>query len=164
MTQDEFLELLSRFAERPMPALTGRHVYLWHGGVDRLTGALPCSAVRMLDLHALAATLSQTPRSVDAARRLLLQAIRAQLADVLSSDRQQVIVVAGCDLIGRYGVPLGPFFEVVSERTAVVLTIPSEETHFQPTEPLPDYVSLLPHAPFDYLRAALGEGVVINTD
>jgi len=164
MTQDEFLDLLSRFTERPMPALTGRHVYLWHGGVDRLTGALPGSAVRILDLHALAATLSQSPRSVDAAHRLLLQAIRAQLADVLSPDRQQVIVVTGCDLLSRYGVRPSPFFEVVSERTAVVLTIPPEETHFQPIESLPDYVSLLPHAPFDYLRVALGEGAVINTD
>ena len=164
MTQDEFLDLLSRFAERPMPALTGRHVYLWHGGVDRLTGALPGSAVRMLDLHALAATLSRSPRSVDAARRLLLQTIRAQLADLLSSDRQQVIVLTGCDLLSRYRVPLGPFFEVASERTAVILTISPEETRFHPTEPLPDYVSLLPHAPFDYLRAVAGERAVINTD
>ena len=73
-------------------------------------------------------------------------------------------MVTGCDLLSRYGVGLNPFFEVVSERTAVVLTIPPEETLFQPAEPLPDYVSLLPHVPFDYLRAALGERVVINTD
>lgn len=163
MTSDEFLDLLSRFAERPMPALVGRHVYLWHGSVDYLTAALSGSIVRTLDLHTLAATLSQSPRSIDAARRLLLQALRLHFADWRTPNHQQVLVVTGCDLLSRYRVPLGPFFEIASEHTAVVLTIPPLETHFQPAEPLPDYVLLDSHAPFDYLREALGEGAVINT-
>ena len=163
MNQEEFLGLLSRFAERPMPALAGRHVYLWHGDLDALTGTLPGKVSGILDLHALAAPLPRAPRSIDGARRVLLQTVRSQLADLLPSDRQHVLVVAGCDLLSRYRVPLGSFFEIASERTAVVLTVPPAETHFQPTEPLPEYVSLNPHAPLDYLRTALGEGALIDT-
>jgi hypothetical protein len=163
MNQGEFLALLSRFAERPMPALAGRHVYLWHGPVDLLRRTLPGHTLQPLDLHALAAGLSQAPRSVDGARRLLLRAIRPRLAGLLPPDRQQVVVVTGCDLLSRYRVPLGPFFEIASERTAVVFVVPPEETRFQPAEPLPEYVSLNSHAPLDYLRGALGEGASIAT-
>jgi hypothetical protein len=163
VNQEEFLDLLCRFAERPMPALGGRHVYLWHGDVDPLGRALPGHTVRTLDLHALAASLSQAPSSMDGARRMLLRTIRPQIADLLSSDRQQVLVVTGCDLLRRYRVPLGSFFEIASEHTAVVFAVSPAETYFQPTEPLPEYVSLNPHAPLDYLRGALGEGAVIAT-
>ncbi len=163
MNQEEFLDLLRRFAERPMPALGGRHVYLWHGDVAFLRRALPGHTVRVLDLHALAASLSQSPGSIDGARRVLLRAIRSQIADLPSSDHQQVLVVTGCDLLSRYRVPLGSFFEIVSECTAVVFAVSPAETYFQLTEPLPEYVSLNPHAPLDYLRGALGEGAVIAT-
>jgi len=98
---------------------------------------------------------------MDGARRVLLRAIRLQIADLLSSDRQQVLVVIGCDLLSRYRVALGSFFEIASEHTAVVFAVSPAETDFQPTEPLPEYVSLNPHAPLDYLRTALGEGNVI---
>ena len=163
MNQEEFLDLLRRFAERPMPALEGRHVYLWHGDVALLRRALPGHTVRTLDLHALAANLPQSPSSMDGARRVLLRAIRLQIVDLLSSDRQQVLVVTGCDLLSRYRVPLGSFFEIASERTAVVFAVSPDETYFQLTEPLPEYVSLNPRAPLDYLRGALGEGAVITT-
>jgi hypothetical protein len=162
MNQEEFLDMLSRFAGRPMPALPGRHVYLWHGEVDPLRRALPGHTVRTLDLCALAASLSQAPSSMDGARRLLLRAIRPQVADLLSSDRQQVLVVTGCDLLSRYRMPLGSFFEIASERVAVVFAVSPADTDFLPTEPLPEYVSLNPHAPFDYLRGALGERAVIE--
>jgi hypothetical protein len=163
MNQEEFLDLLSRFAERPMPALSGRHVYLWHGDIDPLRRALPGHTIRTLDLYALAASLSQAPRSMDGARRLLLQALRSQILELPAADRQQVLIVTGCDLLSRYRVPLTSFFEIASERMAVVLTVPSAETSFRPAEPLPEYVSLNPHAPLDYLRGALGEGVIIAT-
>lgn len=161
MNQEEFLDLLSRFVERPMPALRGRHVYLWQGDAGPLRSALPGHTVRTLDLHALAAGLSQAPGSMDGARRVLRRAIRSQVADLLSSDRQQVLVVTGCDLLSRYRAPLGSFFEIASECTAVVFAVSPAETHFQLAEPLPEYVSLNPRAPLDYLRGALGEGAVI---
>jgi hypothetical protein len=163
MNQGEFLDLLHRFAERPVPALGERHVYLWHGDVAPLRRALPDHTLRTLDLHTLAATLSRSPSSLDGARRVLLQAIRSQIADLHSSDRQQILVVTGCDLLSRYRVPLGSFFEIASERTVVIFAIPPDETYLQFTEPLPEYVSLNPRAPFDYLRGALGERAVIAT-
>jgi hypothetical protein len=163
MNQDEFLDLLRRFAERPMPALEGRHVYVWHGNMAHLRKALPGPTVQPLDLHTLAAGLSQAPTSMDGARRVLLRAIRSQIADLLSSDHQQVLVVTGCDLLSRYRVPLVSFFEIASERTAVVFAVSLDETCFQLAEPLPEYVSLNARAPLDYLRGAVGEGAVVAT-
>jgi len=163
MTRDEFLDLLSRFAKRPLPALAGRHLYLWHGSVEHLTAVLSGNVVRTLDLHVLAATLSRAPRSTDAVRRLLRDTLRSQLANLTTSHRQQVIVVTGCDLLSRYRVPLGPFFEIASEHVMVVLVVSPAETRFRPAEPIPDYVLLDPDAPFDYLRTAVGKGAVINT-
>jgi hypothetical protein len=163
MNQEEFLDLLSRFVDRPIPALAGRHVYLWHGNLDPLTNALPGKVRRILDLHALAATQPKAPRSIDGARRVLLQAVRWQIADLLTSDRQHVLVVTGCDVLSRYRVPVGSFFEIASEHTAVVLTLPPAETRFQPSAPLPEYVSWNPHAPLDYLCKALDKGAVIDT-
>ena len=163
MNQVEFLDLLSRFAERPMPALSGRHVYLWQGYLDPLSRALPGNVSRGLDLHALASSLPQVPRSIDAARRVLLQAIRSQTSYLLPPDRQQVLAVTGCDLLSRYRVPLGSFFEIASEHKAVVLILPPVETHFQPSAPLPEYVSWNPRAPLDYVCHALDKGAVIDT-
>ena len=124
---------------------------------------MPGGVVRTLDLHTLAAGLPSAPRSIDAVRRLLRGALRSHLASLGTLSRQQVLAVTGCDLLSRYQMPLGPFFEIASERLMVVLVISPEETRFRPNEPLPDYVSLDSHAPFNYLRHALGEGAVINT-
>lgn len=164
MRPAEFLDLLVRFAERPAPAPAGRrHAYLWHGEVDRLTVALRGSAVRRLDLHALAAALPQAPRAVDAARRVLLQALRSELAGLTAPERQAILVVTGCDLLSRYNVALTPFFEIASDRTAVVFAISPAETQFQPNTPLPEYVSLDPRAPFNHVHSILGEGMVVDS-
>jgi len=163
MKEEAFLNLLSHFAERPVPAITGRHVYLWHGNVDRLFSFLPGAVKRTLDLHSLAASLSQAPRSIDGARSLIQQAIASELASLGSREDQKVLVVTGCDLLSRYRVSLRPFFEVASEHTAVVLAVLPAETRFRSSEPLPDYVSLNPHAPFDYLCAAVGQEAVVDT-
>ena len=71
--------------------------------------------------------------------------------------------MTGCDLLSRYRVPLGSFFEIASEHTAVVLILPPVETSFQPSTPLPDYVSWNPRAPLDYLCHALDKDAVIDT-
>ena len=163
MNQAEFLDMLSRFAERPMPSLTGRHVYLWHGPLDPLTKALPGHVSRSLDLHGLAAALPQAPHSIDGARRLLQQSIRDRLTDLTSEEHQQVLIVTGCDLLSRYRVPMGSFFEIASELTAVVLTLTPAETRFRPSVPLPEFVSWKPSAPLDYLCKALDKGAVIDT-
>ncbi|NLF03149.1 MAG: hypothetical protein GX601_19470 [Anaerolineales bacterium] len=164
MTAEDFLRLLSRFAERPVPATGGRHVYLWHGDLDRLEAALPGGVLQLIDLHVLAAALTQAPRSTDAVRRLLLQSLRAHLTNMLSGEGQQVVVVTGCDLLSRYLVPLTPFFEAASDRTAVVFVVSPEETHFGRPTALPDYVSIVPQTPFDYLRSMARGPIVVNAD
>ena len=83
MNQEEFLDLLRRFAERPMPALAGRHVYLWHGDVDPLRRALPGHTLRTLDLYALAASLSKA-KMLDQFHRLLFE-----VAVTSSSERMR---------------------------------------------------------------------------
>lgn len=164
MNQAAFLDLLIRFSERPLPAVSGRHVYLWHGDEEALIRLLPAGAVERLDLHALAANLTQAPRAVDAARRLLVGAIRSWLHEELSWDQQQILMVSGCDLLSRYGVPLGTLFEVSSESTAVVLAVHPDDTGFRPAHPLPDYISLNPRAPLEYLQGTLGEGAIISAE
>lgn len=157
MTAGEFLDLLSRFAQHPLPAVSGRHVYVWHGEPSRLTSAVPAEARRSLDLHALAGTLPRAPYAVDEARQLLRRAVQQQLDELRDPEQQQIVVVTGSDLLSRYRVPLAPFFAAASERLLVVLVVPSIETSFEPTSPLPDYVSLNPRAPLDYLQTALDQ-------
>ena len=165
MTAEEFLGLVGRFAGRPMPAVHGRHVYLWHGDMDRLVNAAPADVCRALDLHSLAATLLKAPRALDEARQLLRRAIQQQLDAWRHAPHQQVIVVTGCDLLCRYQVALAPFFAAASECVMVVMVVSSAETAFQPAEPLPEYVALNPRAALDYLRAALDQPeAVINPD
>ena len=162
MNSDAFFTLLSHFAERPLPARVGRHVYLWLGSTESLKHTIPSHVLRVLDLHQLAAGLSGAPRSVDAARRLINRALRSQLDDLISLCRQQVLVVTGCDVLSRYQAPLIPFFEIASEHVMVVFTVRPAETHAQPIDPLPDYVSWNPGAPLEFMRSAISKEAVIS--
>jgi hypothetical protein len=162
MTKAEFFKLISRFAQAPLPAVSGRHVYLWHGSLEVLKRNIPTETSVSVDLHHLAAMLPRTPRAHDEARRLLSQAIQTTLTEQLKFDHQQIFVVTGCDLLSRYEVPLNPFFEIASERHLVVLVVLLVETNFQPSHPLPSYVTLDPSAPFNYLQAMVGAVATIS--
>jgi hypothetical protein len=161
MNQDEYLDLLSRFSGRALPAQVGRHVYLWQGSTSSLLARVPGSVSRVLDLHQLAAGLARAPRSIDAARPLLNRAIRSQLDDLISPRGQQVIAVTGCDLLSRYRVRLALFFEKATEQVMIVFVVPANESHFQPSVPLPGYVALNPQAPLEYLSSVLDKRAVI---
>ena len=162
MTKDELLTLIARFSQRPLPALGGRHVYLWHGTLESLKGAIPAQVLTLLDLHRLAAALPRAPRASDEARRLLSRAIEEELDERLAPDSQQILVIAGCDLLCRYQVSINSFFQIASEKQIVILVVSPAETRFQPSSPLPDYVTLDASAPFDYLLAAVGPEATIN--
>lgn len=162
MTKNELLDLISRFSQRPVPALGGRHVYLWHGAWEALRSLIPAQVLTHLDLHRLAATLERAPRARDEAGRLLRRAVEREISGQLASDRQHILAVTGCDLLSRYQVSIKPFFQIASERQMVILVVSPVETHFQPADPLPDYVTLDTSAPFDYLRTAVGSEVTIN--
>jgi hypothetical protein len=163
MTHDEFTDLLARFVQRPVPAVTGRHVYLWHGEAVALRSLLPSGLAVWLDLFVLAASLSRTPFAADEARRVLHSAIRDWLRkEAPAPGIQQVVVVTGNSLLMRYRVPLDAFFQASSESRLFVFAVSPQEATFQPCYPLPAYVVLHPAATFDYLKANLGEGCVIG--
>lgn len=162
MTKIELFNLISRFIQRPLPAVNGRHVYLWHGSPEELKRKVPAEALVLIDLHHLAATLSRAPRRRDEARRLLGQAIQTILTEKLTFDHQQIFVVTGCDLLSRYEVPLSPFFELTSERHMFIFIVPLAETNFQPSLPLPSYVMLDPTKPFKDLQAMVGGAATIS--
>lgn len=162
MTKDEFFKLISRFAQTPLPAVNGRHVYLWHGSLEGLKRNIPTETLGSVDLHHLAAMLPRAPRARDEARRLLDQAIQTTLTEQLKFDHQQIFVVTGCDLLPRYEVPLNSFFEIASETHLVILVVSLIETNFQPSHPLPSYVTLDPTIPFNYLQAMMGATATIG--
>ncbi len=163
MTKTEFFELISRFAQRAVPALSGRHIYLWHGPPATLSAAMPAGLrVSAIDLHQLAVSLPRAPRARSEANRLLRQTIEKELADNCVPNSQQIFLVTGCDLLSRYEVPLSPFFQLASEKRMFIFVAPSSETTFQSTSPLPAYVDLKAAAPFEYLQAAVGPAATIN--
>ncbi len=162
MTKAELLDLIARFSREPVPALVGRHVYLWHGTWKDLERIIAAETVVHLDLHELAATLERTPRAEREARRLLRRSLQKALISQFAPGRQQVFVVTGCDFLSRYQVSSTPFFEIASESQMVILTLSPDESGFQPAGPLPDYVSLDATAPLAYLRNAVGSASVVN--
>jgi hypothetical protein len=165
MTQTEFLNLVSRFANRPLPALNGRHIYLWHGQLNRLEAAIPPGlSTTRINLHHLVSTLPRTPRAHDEARRLLARTIQQNLPERLISNNQQIYIITGCDLLSRYQLSLQSFFQLASETQMVILVVPLSETQFQPVVPLPGYVELDAAAPFEYLQTALGSRATITMD
>jgi len=163
VTYDEFANLLSRFAQRPIPAVQGRHVYLWHGELAALRTLLPPGLAVDLDLYALAKELQRTPFSTDEARRVLQTAIANWLRQYLPAPgKQQAVVVTGNSLLRRYRVPLSEFFQATSESRLFVFAVSPRETAFQPPQPLPGYILLQPSSTFDYLKTNLGERFVIG--
>jgi len=157
VSESEFVSLIVRFAESPFPAVSRRHVYLWHGDLGRLLAAIPAVARRRLDLHALAGTLPRAPYALDEARQLLRRAVQQQLDELREPGRQQILVVTGTDLLSRYRVPLAPFLAAASEHLLVILVVSASETAFESSLSLPDYVSLNTGAPLEYLLGALDQ-------
>lgn len=161
MTKAEFADLLARMVKRPVLAVNGRHVYLWHGWLSSLQGILPAGLDVQLDLYALASGMERTPHGDEAARRMLQAVVAQWLSEHAVSGRQQVVTVSGCSLLMRYNVPLVPFFQVASEGRAIVFVVSPQDA---PTDlrRLPHYVSVRSSATLDYLRAALPDQAVIG--
>ncbi len=166
MTKAELLDLISRFSNRPVPALTsGRHVYLWHGQLEVLFKAIPNEvSVSRVDLHRLAIDLPRTPRATTEARKLLRHTIQKTLNTQLTANGQQIFVVTGCDLLSRYQVSLNPFFELASEKRMIIFVVVSAETRFQPPPSLPSYVELNTSVPFEYLQTTVGSVATISVE
>jgi hypothetical protein len=163
MNSMEFAALLAQLAERPVPPLIGRHVYLWHGDLADLRGLTPVGLAIELDLYTLAAALSRTPFALDEARRLLQASIASWLREQAPAPGvPQVVMVTGNSLLQRYRVPLDAFFRASTETRLIIFVVSRRETDFRPVRPLPAYVELEPNASFEYLRTKLGDYAVIG--
>jgi hypothetical protein len=163
MLKEEFLLLLTHFAQRPVPALHGRHVYLWHGEPAELQAALSSQSAVELDLHTLVTELARQPTAQAEARRVLQAAIATKLRTLTAANQQQqVIVIRGGGLLARYRAPLDLFFQTAGDACLIVFVIPPAETTFQPARPLPGYVRLAAAATLVYLAAQVGEQAVIG--
>jgi hypothetical protein len=162
MNTTEFASLLGQLAERPVPPLADRHVYLWHGELAELRGLMPAGLSSELDLYALAATLPKMPFALDEARRLLQASIAAWLREHAPAAGHQIVVVTGSSLLQRYRVPLDAFFQSSSETRLIVFVVSRRESGHRPARPMPDYVDFEPSATFEYLRAKLGDHALIG--
>jgi hypothetical protein len=163
MHTDQFADLLASFAQRPVPPLAGRHVYVWHGELAALKTSVPAGLAVELDFDALAAGLSRTPYAIDEARRVLHAAVQAWLRDHAPAPGQrQVVAVTGCSLLERYRLPLDAFFQASGDARMIVFVVTPAETTFSPRRPLPPYVVVQPAATLDFLRATVGEPAVVG--
>ena len=162
MNKNELFSLIQQFAERPIPSTEGRHVYLWHGDFETLRKRIPQSILNLQDLHQIVVELSRTPNSQDEAARLLRKVIQNNLYQFGQTYQQQITLILGCDLLSRYKVRLTDFFALASETQMFIFVVRPEETHFRPTSPLPDYISLNPSSTLNYLRGAIGETTTID--
>jgi len=163
MTPDDLRGTFERLARGPTAATqTGRHLYLWHGDPAALEGLVPPVLLQRFDLYALAKRLPRTPYAVGEARRVLRAQIERELRDQAAHAPRQVLIVNGCTLLARYGIPLQPFYSFVGDSRAVVLVAARAETEFVPPAPLPDFVRLAPAATFAALSRAVGEKNVVR--
>jgi hypothetical protein len=163
MTPDDLRHTFEQLARGPAAATrTPRHLYLWHGDLSALERLVPPALLQRLDLYALAARLPRTPYAVAEARRLLRAEIERELHDQAVRALRQALVVNGCSLLARYGVPLQPFYSFVGDSRAIVLVVSREETEFAPPAGLPDFVRLVPVATFAALGRAVGEKNVVQ--
>ena len=163
MNRIEFAALLTQLAERPVPPIFDRHVYLWRDDLADLRGLAPVGLVAELDLYTLAATLSKTPFALDEARRLLQDGIATWLREhTPASGVPQVIAVTGNSLLLRYRVALNTFFQASSETRMIAFVVPRRETDFKPVRPIPAYVEIEPDATFAYLRTKLNDRACIG--
>ena len=163
MTPDDLRQTFERLERGPAAAMQGpRHLYLWHGNLAPLERLVPPALLQHLDLYTLAEQLPRAPYAVDEARRLLRTQIERDLRDQATRSPRQVLVVDGCSLLARYGVPLQPFYSFVSDSRAVVLVVSREDTGFVPPAALPDFVRLAPATTFAALSRAVGERNVVQ--
>ena len=160
MTRNEFEAVVKAFFQGPQPY---RHLYLWHGEAKDLMRLLPSGRVRLLDLFRLAAELSHHPFAQDEAGELLRDAIQAELMNWHGRgvESHPVLVVTGCELLARYWVGLQPFYQVLTDRSMVVLVCSAANVSYEPAGRLPDYVHCEPGATLSYLSRLVEENHVV---
>ena len=165
MKRSEFQKFLYRFSQNPQPAVIQRHVYLWQSSLNELLGASPKNLYTVLDLHDLCRSIEKTPTSIPAARRLLQDEISAWIdRHYRNRGYQKALAVVGADLLFRYQVPLGIFFQQASDTSLVTFVVPASVTTFKPAKPLPAYISFEPEQLFAYVKSQLSDTAIIGEE
>jgi hypothetical protein len=165
MKQSELLELITRFADHPIPALTNRHIYLWIGEMNDLISKCPVRFFSILDLHRLCQDLSKVPYGEEAARRQLESTIETWIAKEFPSGRQQRgLLVTGLDLLYRYRLPMSMFFQIASENCMIVLVISALDVDFRPTKVLPAFIHFSSNEIFKYIATEIPEEAIVKEE
>lgn len=163
MKRDQFVTALEIFFKSPQPY---RHLYVWHGQVDDLKSLLPTGRAQVLHLFQVAAELDRHPLAQDEANELLRDALRFWLRDWYT-DRVKthpVLVVTGGELLARYQVGLQAFYEVLTDRSMIILACSAEDAAYDPKGRLPGYVRCEPSATLTYLSRLVKDDHVIEAD
>jgi hypothetical protein len=159
--RDQFAKTLRAFLSGPQPY---RHLYLWYGETDDLISLLPAGCAQRLDFFQVTAELDHYPFAQDEAGELLRDALRVQLRDWYAggAEYHPILVVIGCELLARYRVGLHPFYEVLTDRSMVILVCAAADAAYDPQGRLPGYVHCEPGATLAYLSRLVEDDHVVE--
>ncbi len=165
MKQKEFLDLIIRFADHSIPALTNRHIYLWIGEMNDLISQCPKGFFKILDLHSLCLELEKVPYGDEAARRELSNIIENWITNqFLPSRKQRGLLINGLDLLYRYRIPMSLFTRLATESCMIVLSISAMDVSFNPSKPLPEYIKLSPSDILRYLTTEIPDESIVKEE
>lgn len=165
MKQSELLDLIARFADHPIPALTNRHIYLWIGDTNDLISQCPAGFFKILDLHNLCQDLNKVPYGEEAARRELSNAIENWIAKEFPPSRQQrALLVTGLDLLYRYRLSMSMFMQLSNESCMIVLAISALDVNFRPTKILPAFIQFSPYEILKYIATEIPEEAIVKEE
>jgi len=161
----ELRQLSEELALGPVP---GRHVCLWQDDADLLMSILHKGLTEYLDIARLMPSEEPPPGAEREAAKRIERALRTKLKELASQlaqeNRRQILVVAGTELLARYGVGIGAFYdEYVSDKTMVVLTTRRVVADSPVLDTLPDFVILDPDAAYRYIRRLLESDEAVVT-
>lgn len=165
MKPSDFLELVHRFSEKPIPATIYRHTYIWIGEEDDLLSKSPPGFIKTLNLHTLCNGLSKTPFGEKAAGRQLSEAVEDWLSkEFPPSHNQRCLMVTGLDLFYRYSLPMGIFIRLANENCMVVFYLSPLDVDFSPIKPLPSFISFSPRAICKYVTTEIPEEAIVKEE
>ena len=165
MKRSEFLDLVTRFSERPIPATINRHIYLWLGEMDDLLVKSPGGFFKKLDLHVLCQNISKTPYGDKAAGRELTNTVDVWLSNNFApAHNQRALLVNGLDLIYRYRLPISTFMRLANENCMIVLLLSALDVNFRIGKPLPDYIQFAPDAILKYVGTEISQEAIIGEE
>jgi len=165
MKRDDFFELLSRFADCPIPAIFNRHIYFWMGELDDLLSNSPVGLIVLLDLHKICESLTKIPNGDKAAGRELSNVIEEWIKqEFLADQHQRALLVTGLDLLYRYRLSLSTFSQLANENTAIILSLSSLDVNFWPNNPFPSFIHYSPDQIQKYVVSEIPDEAIVTKE